>query len=90
MEPNISPWRRAVCGDLTSAFNFANPNNEPFPELPDTSQADAIVASQIKLPKPKPPAVAAMPKQGNGHPSGPRLAPTSWACMRATAAAEMR
>ncbi len=21
-EPNISPWRRAVCGDLTSAFDF--------------------------------------------------------------------
>ncbi len=37
-----------------------------FPELPDTSQADAIVASQIKLPKPKPPAVAAMPKQEMG------------------------
>ncbi|MGC3526624.1 alkaline phosphatase family protein, partial [Pseudomonas aeruginosa] len=32
MEPNISAWRRAVCGDLTSAFNFANPKNEPFPE----------------------------------------------------------
>ena len=26
-EPNISPWRRAVTGDLTSAFNFADPNN---------------------------------------------------------------
>jgi phospholipase C len=25
-ERNISPWRRAVCGDLTSAFNFKNPN----------------------------------------------------------------
>jgi len=25
-EPNISPWRRAVVGDLTSVFNFANPN----------------------------------------------------------------
>ena len=22
-EPNITPWRRAVCGDLTSAFDFA-------------------------------------------------------------------
>src|SRR5262249_27464773 len=21
-EPNITPWRRAVCGDLTSAFDF--------------------------------------------------------------------
>jgi phospholipase C len=26
VEPNISPWRRAVVGDLTSVFNFANPN----------------------------------------------------------------
>ena len=25
-ERNISPWRRAVVGDLTSVFNFANPN----------------------------------------------------------------
>lgn len=24
-EPNISQWRRAVCGDLTSAFNFESP-----------------------------------------------------------------
>jgi len=26
VESNISPWRRAVCGDLTSVFDFANPN----------------------------------------------------------------
>jgi len=25
-ERNLSPWRRAVCGDLTSVFNFKNPN----------------------------------------------------------------
>ncbi|HLG82621.1 MAG TPA: phospholipase C, phosphocholine-specific [Bradyrhizobium sp.] len=25
-ERNISPWRRAVCGDLTSAFNFKDPD----------------------------------------------------------------
>ena len=25
-EANISPWRRAVAGDLTSVFNFRNPN----------------------------------------------------------------
>ena len=35
-ESNISPWRRAVCGDLTSAFNFANPNHTSV-RLPDTS-----------------------------------------------------
>jgi phospholipase C len=27
-ERNISPWRRAVCGDLTSVFNFKNPNED--------------------------------------------------------------
>ena len=25
-EPNISPWRRAISGDLTSAFDFRTPN----------------------------------------------------------------
>ncbi len=34
-EPNITPWRRAVCGDLTSAFNFASPDPKPVP-LPST------------------------------------------------------
>jgi len=28
-EPNISAWRRAVCGDLTSMFDFANPDPAP-------------------------------------------------------------
>ena len=32
-EPNISAWRRAVCGDLTSAFNFASLNTN-YPSLP--------------------------------------------------------
>jgi phospholipase C len=36
-EPNISPWRRAVCGDLTSAFDFSLGADEHFPELPETS-----------------------------------------------------
>ena len=31
MEPNISAWRRAVAGDLTSAFNFVNPNADRRP-----------------------------------------------------------
>jgi phospholipase C len=34
-EANISPWRRAVVGDLTSMFNFANPNDKTF-RLPNT------------------------------------------------------
>jgi phospholipase C len=32
-EPNISPFRRAVCGDLLSTFNFKTPNNETLPVL---------------------------------------------------------
>ncbi|MGJ7498778.1 phosphocholine-specific phospholipase C [Variovorax sp. ZT5P49] len=39
-EPNISPFRRAVCGDLTSAFNFANPNGEPLPTLAGRKSLD--------------------------------------------------
>jgi phospholipase C len=35
-EPNISAWRRAVCGDLTSAFDFAKFDSAPPPRLPDT------------------------------------------------------
>ena len=32
-------WRRAVCGDLTSAFNFADPDDSAFSEdLPDTAE----------------------------------------------------
>lgn len=33
-EPNISAWRRTVCGDLTSAFDFAHPDTT-FPSLPN-------------------------------------------------------
>jgi phospholipase C len=35
-EPNISAWRRQVCGDLTSAFNFTNPDAS-YPSLPSTA-----------------------------------------------------
>ncbi|GAA2144325.1 phospholipase C, phosphocholine-specific [Kitasatospora kazusensis] len=35
--PNISAWRRKVCGDLTGVFDFGNPVYG-MPSLPDTSQ----------------------------------------------------
>jgi phospholipase C len=35
IETNITAWRRAVCGDLTSAFDFATPNATRV-RLPDT------------------------------------------------------
>jgi phospholipase C len=31
--PNISPWRRAITGDLTQAFNFTHPDYS-WPKLP--------------------------------------------------------
>jgi len=58
MEPNISAWRRAVCGDLTTAFDFKHPSTDPFPELPDVSKARAMLAAQSKLPVPAPPRIA--------------------------------
>jgi phospholipase C len=35
--PNVSDWRRSVCGDLTAAFDFANPVFG-MPRLPDPGQ----------------------------------------------------
>jgi phospholipase C len=35
-ERNITPWRRAVAGDLTPVFNFVNPNDAPV-NLPSTA-----------------------------------------------------
>ncbi len=47
MEPNITPWRRAVCGDLTGAFDFSQPDLRPFAaDLPDT-RAAALRARQL-------------------------------------------
>lgn len=47
-EPNISAWRRAVCGDLTSAFNFATPNDQKLPSLPGISKAEADSLSRMQ------------------------------------------
>jgi phospholipase C len=59
VEPNISPWRRAVCGDLTTAFDFARPDVTP-PRLPSTSQYRAKADAEITtLPPPTVPAVDA-------------------------------
>jgi phospholipase C len=36
VESNITPWRRAVVGDLTTAFDFRTPNVPRLPDLPGT------------------------------------------------------
>ena len=65
-EPNISSWRRAVCGDLLSAFDFGNAN-QAWPSLPSTSGYTAEADRQCKsLPAPAIPAVQAMPTQESG------------------------
>ncbi|HSZ19835.1 MAG TPA: alkaline phosphatase family protein [Candidatus Acidoferrum sp.] len=43
--PNLSAWRRAAVGDLTSAFNFAAPDAS-IPNLPSTAQAVPQVVQQ--------------------------------------------
>jgi phospholipase C len=52
----ISPWHRAVSGDLTSCFDFVSPNDPSFPSLPDASNYAAVVAAQGLLPLPHAPA----------------------------------
>jgi phospholipase C len=64
--PNITPWRKAVCGDLTSAFNFATPNDASV-SLPKTTayippNDDRQTVSYIPLP----PVVQTMPVQEAG------------------------
>lgn len=44
-EPNISAWRRSICGDLTSAFDFAGKVDERMPTLgvPEGSNGKAPI-----------------------------------------------
>ncbi|MER7918857.1 MULTISPECIES: phosphocholine-specific phospholipase C [unclassified Streptomyces] len=64
-EPNISPWRRAVCGDLTSAFDFSRKDAAPV-SLPST--AGYLPPDHDRHPDyvPKPPANPSLPRQEPG------------------------
>lgn len=47
-EPNISAWRRSVCGDLTSAFDFTRPDPDMRAiRLPSTADFRARVARSL-------------------------------------------
>ncbi|MFJ5880427.1 phosphocholine-specific phospholipase C [Kitasatospora cineracea] len=67
-EPNISDWRRTVCGDLTSCFDFARPDYS-LPQLPDTAALMALADANSGLPPVKLPATGAqsMPAQEPGE-----------------------
>ena len=45
--PNLSAWRRATVGDMTSAFNFTKPDAS-VPSLPSTAPAISTVISQCE------------------------------------------
>jgi phospholipase C len=53
--PSISPWHRAVSGDLTSAFDFAAPGDAAFPALPAVEGASAVVLAHLQRPRIMPP-----------------------------------
>jgi phospholipase C len=52
--PAISPWHRAISGDMLSAFDFVSPN-APAPALPEAKDSAAEVAKAKTRPLPVPP-----------------------------------
>ncbi|WAU83887.1 phospholipase C, phosphocholine-specific [Streptomyces sp. Qhu-G9] len=75
-EPNISPWRRAVCGDLTGAFDFSRKDSRPA-DLPDTDAYEPPDKDRHPDYRPTPPADPKLPRQERGlRPARPlRYAP---------------
>lgn len=59
-EPNITPWRRAVTGDLTSAFDFRRAHRQPEVEEPGP------IPPFSGRWRPQPPLVQKMPVQEPG------------------------
>ena len=66
MEPNISAWRRAVCGDLTSCFDFKTPN-VTLAVLPATLDRASEAAKLPGRTKPAAPAKIVVPEQQRGQ-----------------------
>ncbi len=67
MEPNISAWRRAVAGDLTSCFNFADPeDSEFFSRLPTTVALANRARALPSTSTPPVPASLQLPRQQAG------------------------
>ena len=64
-EPNITPWRRAVTGDLTSTFNFDSPNDAVM-ALPSTASYEPPNTDRYPDYVPTPPTIQALPEQESG------------------------
>ncbi|MBV7536670.1 phospholipase C, phosphocholine-specific [Duganella sp. sic0402] len=58
----ISPWRRAICGDLTSALDFSAPNHSWPASVPPTAAYTRVSGK----PYPQPPAAQTLPRQEPG------------------------
>jgi phospholipase C len=65
MEPNISAWRRAVCGDLKSCFDFKAPN-AGLASLPETGALAEQAAALPKRTTPPTPDLPVAPVQARG------------------------
>ena len=66
IEANITPWRRAVVGDLTSAFNFATPNSSPRLRLPGTDGDRPTSLVRVADQAPVPPSAQHVPTPERG------------------------
>ena len=66
IEPSITPWRRAVVGDLTSAFDFRKPNTSRQVRLPDTSDLEPVNLVRQPDQVPVPPSNPRLPGQEQG------------------------
>src|SRR5437016_4653669 len=65
LEPNITSWRRTVTGDLTTAFNFASPN-DAIVSLPSTASYEPPNTDRYPDYVPTPPSSQALPEQERG------------------------
>jgi phospholipase C len=66
IEPQISPWRRAACGDLTSMFDFAGYDDGEM-SLPSTDGKMIAVDETCKLRHPELPHTQAAARQEGGQ-----------------------
>jgi phospholipase C len=66
IEANITPWRRAVVGDLTSAFDFKTPNKSRHLDLPGTDDFKPDDLVRVDDQVPVPPADQQVPRQERG------------------------
>ena len=66
IESNITPWRRAVSGDLTNAFDFKKPNLLRRLMLPSTVDDKPEVLERQPDEVPVPPTNQSLPRQERG------------------------